>query len=34
MVNGEEVEDTEEFAYLGAIVDKEDGGNEDVRNRL
>ena len=34
MVNGEEVEDAKEFAYLGTIVDKEGGGNEDVRNRL
>ena len=34
VVNGEEVEDSEEFAYLGAIVGKEGGGNEDVRNRL
>ena len=34
VVNGEEVEDVEEFAYLGAIVDKEGGGNKDIRNRL
>ena len=34
MVNGEEVQDVEEFAYLGAIVDKEGGGNKDIRNRL
>ena len=34
VANGEEVEDVEEFAYLGAIVDKEGGGNKDVRNRL
>ena len=33
MVNGE-VEDVKEFAYLGAIVDKEGGGNKDIRNRL
>ena len=34
VVNGEEVEDVEEFAYLGATVDNEGGGSEDVRNRL
>ena len=34
MVNCEEVEDVEEFAYLGAIVDKEGGGSKDIRNRL
>ena len=34
VVNGEEVEDAEEFTYLGAIVDKEGGGNGDFRNRL
>ena len=34
MVNGEELEDVEEFAYLGAIVDIEGGGNKDIRNRL
>ena len=34
VVNGEEVEDVEEFAYLGAIVDKEGGGSRDIRERL
>ena len=34
MVNDEEVEDIEGFAYLGAIVDKEGGGSKDMRNRL
>ena len=34
VVNCEEVEDVEEFAYLGAIVDKEGGGSKDIRNRL
>ena len=34
VVNGEEVEDVEEFAYLGAIVDKEGGGSRDIRDRL
>ena len=33
MVNGEEVEDVEEFVYLGAIVDKEGRGSKDIRNR-
>ena len=34
VVNCEEVEDVEEFAYLGAIVDKEGGGSKDIGNRL
>jgi len=34
VVNGEEVEDVEKFAYLGAIVDKEGRGSEDIVNRL
>ena len=34
LVNGEEVEGVEEFAYLEAIVDKEGGGSKDIRNRL
>ena len=33
VVNGEEVEDVEEFVYLGAIVDKEGRGSKDIRNR-
>ena len=33
VVNVKEVEDVEEFAYLGAIVDKEGGGSK-FRNRL
>ena len=34
MVNGMEVEDVEEFLYLGATVDKEGGGSRDIMNRL
>ena len=34
MVNGREVEDVEEFPYLGATVDKEGGGSKDIMNRL
>jgi len=34
VVNGWEVEDVEEFPYLGAIVDKEGGGSKDIMNRL
>ena len=34
VVNDEEVEDIEGFAYLGAIIDKEGGGSKDMRNRL
>ena len=34
VVNDEEVEDVEEFVYLGAIVDKEGGGSKDIRTRL
>ena len=34
VVNGEEVEDAEEFVYLGAIADKEGRGSKDIRNRL
>ena len=34
MVNGREVEDVEEFLYLGATVDKEGGGSKDIMNRL
>ena len=34
MANGEKVEDVEEFAYLGAIADKEGGGSKDIGNRL
>ena len=34
VVNGEEVEDVEEFACIGAIVDKEGGGSRDIRDRL
>ena len=32
VVNSEEVKDVEEFAYLGAIVEKKGGGSEDIRN--
>ena len=34
MVDGEEVDDSEEFTYLGAIVDKEGGGSKDIVHRL
>ena len=34
VVNDEEVEDVEEFVYLGAIVDKEGGGSKDISTRL
>ena len=34
VVNGREVEDVEEFPYLGATVDKEGGGSKDIMNRL
>ena len=34
MVNDREVEDVEEFPYLGARVDKEGGGSKDIMNRL
>ena len=34
VVNGEEVEDVEEFACIVAIVDKEGGGRKDIRERL
>ena len=34
MVNGWEVEDVEEFLYLGVTVDEEGGGSEDIMNRL
>ena len=34
MVDGEEVDDVEEFTYLGAFVDEESGGSEDIMHRL
>ena len=34
VVNGEEVEDDEEFVYLGATANKEGGGDKDITNRL
>ena len=34
MVNGREVEDVEEFPYLGATVDKEGAGSKDILNQL
>ena len=34
VVSSEEVKDVEEFAYLGAIVEKKGGGSEDIRNRM
>ena len=33
MVDGEEVEDVVEFTYLGATVDKEGEGNQDIMHR-
>ena len=34
MIGREEVEDVEEFVYLGATVTKEGGGTEDFKKRL
>jgi len=34
VVNGEQVEEIEELAYLGASVDKKGGGSRNIRNRL
>ena len=34
MVDGEEVDDVEESTYLGAFVDEESGGSEDIMHRL
>ena len=34
VANGGEVEDVEEFAHLGAIVDKDGGDSKDIRNKL
>ena len=34
VVNGEEVKEVEEFAYLGATVNKEGGGRKDITTRL
>jgi len=34
VVNGEEVEDVEEFVYLSATVNKGGGGSKDITNRL
>ena len=34
MVDGEEVDDVEEFTYRGAILDKEGGGSKDIMHRL
>ena len=34
MIGREEVEDVEEFAYLGTTVTKEGGGTEDIKKRL
>ena len=34
MVNGEQVEDVEEFVYLGAIADREGGCRTDIKNRV
>ena len=34
VVDGEEVDDVEEFTYLVAIVDKEGGSSKDITHRL
>ena len=34
MVDGEELDDIEEFTYRGAIVDKDGGGSKDIMHRL
>ena len=34
MVDGEELDDIEEFTYLGAIVDKDGRGSKDIMHRL
>ena len=34
VVDGEEVDDFEEFTYLVTIVDKEGGGSKDITHRL
>ena len=34
MVDGEELDDIEEFTYLGAIGDKDGGGSKDITHRL
>ena len=34
LVNNEPVEDVSEFTFLGAMVDKEGGGDKDIKNRL
>ena len=34
VVDGKEVDDVEEFTYLGAIVDKVGGGSKDILRRL
>ena len=33
-VNDEQVDDVEEFLYLGALLDKEDGATKDIQQRL
>ena len=33
-IGEDEVEEVEEFVYLGATVRKDGGGTEDIRNRL
>ena len=34
VVDGEEVDDVKQFAYLGATVDKEGGGSKDIMHHL
>ena len=34
MVDGKEVDDVEEFTYLGAMVDRLGGGSKDIMHRL
>ena len=33
-LNGEQVEEVEEFVYLGALMDKEGGTTKDIQHRL
>ena len=34
IINGQDIEDVDEFVYLGAKVCKEGGGTKDFKNRL
>ena len=33
-VNGQDVEEVDEFVYLGAVVDREGRGGRDIKNRM